>query len=124
MKILLQDGQNQLEVEAEWIAGRLWYHWRGETRVLEPERRQTSKGSGEGRSDISAPMPGRITRLLKNPGDSVAVGDLVVVMEAMKMEYSLKAEVNGEIMAISCAPGDQVSLGQVLAKIQPAEKTE
>lgn len=118
MRISLQNGSETIEVEAEWIAGRLWYHLRGVTRVWEPERRQASRGQASQREEIHAPMPGRVTKILKNIGDAVAVGDVVLVMEAMKMEYSLKSEVAGRVAALECAVSDQVSLGQLLVKFE------
>ncbi|PWU16879.1 MAG: acetyl-CoA carboxylase biotin carboxyl carrier protein subunit [Bdellovibrio sp.] len=106
-------------VEAEWIAGRLWYHWRGETRVWEPSQRR-GRGSGEqiAREVIVAPMPGKVTKILRQIGDPIQAGDLILVMEAMKMEYSLRAEVAGRIGRLECQVGEQVSLGKKLAQIE------
>ncbi len=63
-------------------------------------------------------MPGKVTKIQKNIGDAVSAGDVVIVMEAMKMEYTLKAHVNGKVEVMNCKAGDQVTLGKLLAQIK------
>ena len=53
-------------------------------------------------------------------GDAVKEGDILVVMEAMKMEYSLKAEMDGVVALLNCALNDQVDVGQKLVQIKEA----
>ncbi|MNU08488.1 2-oxoglutarate carboxylase large subunit [compost metagenome] len=67
-------------------------------------------------------MPGKVTKLLLGVGSAVQAGQAVLVMEAMKMEYTLKSEIAGTIETIECAAGDQVVLGKTLVKIKPASK--
>lgn len=117
MRIPVSYQGRDIEVEAEWISGALWFHFEGETHVWRPEVRQKSK-TGPQRNEIVAPMPGKVTKVLKNPGDKVAAGDVVVVLEAMKMEYSLKADVAGVLGSLAVKPGDQTTLGQVLVEIK------
>ena len=62
-------------------------------------------------------MPGKITKILKVQGEIVAAGDVILVMEAMKMEYTLKAERAGVVSGLTCSLGEQVSLGKKLAHI-------
>jgi biotin carboxyl carrier protein len=64
-------------------------------------------------------MPGKVTKILLTPGSAVEVGQAVLVMEAMKMEYTLKAEIAGEVESVNCAVGEQVALGKALVKIKP-----
>lgn len=58
---------------------------------------------------LKAPMPGMIVNYSKNVGDSVEKGDIVVILEAMKMENALPAPVSGTIQAINFASGDSVA---------------
>ena len=67
--------------------------------------------------DISAPMPGSVVKVLVEVGDSVAVGDTVVVIEAMKMETELKAQDAGTVTAVNVQQGDTVSSGEVLVSL-------
>jgi biotin carboxyl carrier protein len=106
---------------AQMVKGQLWVHFEGRTFVYENPLRKKfgQKGAGKAKSgDLMSPMPGKITKLLKKEGDQVAAGDVVLVMEAMKMEYTLKADVAGEIKTVSCKVGDQVALGKLLVRIK------
>jgi len=104
---------------AQMIKGQLWVHFEGRTFIYEsPSQKKFGKGASKGKSgEIPAPMPGKITKILKQIGDSVEAGDVVLVMEAMKMEYTLKADIAGKIETLSCKDGDQVALGKLLVKI-------
>jgi pyruvate carboxylase subunit B len=68
-------------------------------------------------TDIKAPMPGLILRIAKQVGDTVADGELILVMEAMKMETEIFAPCAGTVTAIHVAQGDQKTAGDVLAVI-------
>ena len=67
-----------------------------------------SAGSAE---RVMAPIPGRVTRLLAAAGDQVAKGAPLVVIEAMKMEITLRAPFDGTVEQIRCAQGDLVEEG-------------
>jgi len=67
---------------------------------------------------IISPMPGKIFKVLKKVGDSVTVGETVLILDAMKMEHSLKANVDGVIKTLKGKIGDQVSADQLLVEIQ------
>jgi pyruvate carboxylase subunit B len=66
---------------------------------------------------LKAPMPGMIVSYQKNVGDTVAEGDTVLILEAMKMENALPAPTGGTIQAINYSSGDSVAKGDVLAVI-------
>lgn len=73
-------------------------------------------GSGEGQK-VEAPMPGLILRLEKAVGDPVEEGELIMVMEAMKMETEIHAPAAGTITDIPVKQGDQMKAGDTLAVI-------
>ncbi len=110
------------KAQAQLIQGTLWVHYNG--RVITQDAatgRKSRKKHAAGSSDqIVAPMPGKVTKLLLAPGASVEAGQAVLVMEAMKMEYTLKADIAGTIESVSCTVGEQVALGKALVKIKPA----
>ena len=64
-----------------------------------------------------APLPGTITSINVKVGDTVAVGDVVIVLEAMKMQNNIEAEYAGTITSITVNPGDSVMEGAVLLTI-------
>jgi acetyl/propionyl-CoA carboxylase alpha subunit len=69
--------------------------------------------------ECRAPLPGAIARVLVAAGDHVGDGDPLVVLEAMKMEHTLRAAGAGTVGHVLCAPGDQVDVGDVLVVIEP-----
>lgn len=114
-----------ITVQAQKVKGQVWIHLNGRTFLHEDESKKKfgSQANQTGHAgDILAPMPGKVTKILKQAGDQVTKGEAVIVMEAMKMEYTLKSDGEGRVEKISCKVGEQVSLGKVLAHIQP--KTE
>ena len=71
-----------------------------------------------GGDSVSAPMPGKLLSLHVKAGDTVAKGDPVAVMEAMKMEHTLPAPRDGLVASVEAAPGDQVSEGDILVHLE------
>ena len=67
---------------------------------------------------LHAPLPGAVRRVTVSEGDEVAAGDLLVVLEAMKMEHSIRAPHDGRVSLVSVADGDQVESGAVLVVIE------
>lgn len=74
-------------------------------------------GSADGAKEVKAPLPGNIIRVAVNPGDSVSVDDVLLVVESMKMETEIKSPFEGTIEAVNVKAGDQVSADQVLVTI-------
>jgi acetyl/propionyl-CoA carboxylase alpha subunit len=72
--------------------------------------------AGEGA--VTAIMPGKIIRLLVEEGDEVAEGDVICILEAMKMENELKAPQAGRVKQVYVQPGQDVETGMVLAEIE------
>jgi biotin carboxyl carrier protein len=62
-------------------------------------------------------MPGKIIRVLVTEGAAVAAGDVICILEAMKMENELKAPKAGTVTALYALPGRDVEMGAVLAEI-------
>lgn len=67
---------------------------------------------------IVAPMPGTIIKILRNEGDEVKAGEVVLVLEAMKMENEITAPISGTIASVNCAVGGTVAGGTVLFEIK------
>jgi glutaconyl-CoA/methylmalonyl-CoA decarboxylase subunit gamma len=63
---------------------------------------------------LAAPIPGIILQILVQPGDAVKAGQVVAVMEAMKMENNLAAEVSGTVREVQVQKGSEVSTGDVI----------
>ena len=69
-------------------------------------------------SDLKAPMPGLVTRILVSEGDTVEAGTPMLVMEAMKMENELRAAGHGVVQKIKVASHEAVEQGQVLVTFE------
>ncbi len=89
--------------------------------IVDPKRLRSGQSSAahhSGAAEIISPMPGKIVRVLAKPGTSVAAGDGVIVVEAMKMQNEMKAPKAGVVVSINAAEGATVSAGDVLAVIE------
>jgi len=67
---------------------------------------------------VGAPMPGVISSLAVRPGQAVAAGDVLLTIEAMKMETALHAETDGEVMEVLVRPGDQIDAKDLLVRLE------
>ena len=84
--------------------------------------RQDAKGTGAASSGaLLAPMPGRITAVDVAPGDTVAKGQRLVTLEAMKMEHALTAPFDGVVAELNATPGAQVPVEALLVRVEAAE---
>jgi biotin carboxyl carrier protein len=85
---------------------------------LEEERRGPKAAAVAGEGAVTAIMPGKIIRVLVTEGDTVAEGQVICILEAMKMENELKAPKAGVVQAMHAQPGQDVEMGAVLAEIE------
>ena len=88
-----------------------------------PKRGGSSAGGGgaAGSGKIAVPMQGTIVKINVEVGQSVAAGDAVVVLEAMKMENNVAADIDGTVTAINVEAGQSVAAGEVVIVIEAAE---
>jgi biotin carboxyl carrier protein len=89
--------------------------------VRDPRSLRGRRGSGagtEGPKKITAPMPGKVVRIVAQAGSDVGSGDGVLVIEAMKMQNELKSPKAGKVAKISVKEGDTVNPGDTLAIVE------
>ena len=86
-------------------------------KLVQATRRTAVGGEGE---TVAAPMPGLVVALRVRPGETVAAGQAVAVVEAMKMQNELNARHGGIVSAVLVRERDAVSAGQALLRIRPA----
>ncbi|KAB7754049.1 acetyl-CoA carboxylase biotin carboxylase subunit [Mycolicibacterium mucogenicum] len=100
---------------------RLWLAGAGRTTVVEDVREAPVRADDEhsGDAEIVSPMPGSVVAVGVEDGSTVSSGDVVVTVEAMKMEHALSSPVDGTVELL-VAVGDQVKVGQPLARITAA----
>lgn len=93
----------------------------GHAWVFEPVDDTQGGVRGAGSGAVVAPMPGKVVQVLVAAGDVVVAGQPLVVVEAMKMETTLTAEVDGTVTAVSAEVGAMVDAGAVVVEIASAE---
>jgi biotin carboxyl carrier protein len=79
--------------------------------------RTSSPTEKKGAGIVKAPLPGTILEVKVRQGDTVKIGDTLLIMEAMKMENNIKADRHGKVEAIKVNVGDSVLEGEVLLEI-------
>lgn len=103
--------------------GMQWYvHGRaGDLQITESPRYPVS-GTDELAGGLTAPMPGAVLATEVNSGDKVSKGDLLLILEAMKMEHRITAPMDGIISELHVATGDQVKNGQLLVTLNQEDE--
>ena len=96
----------------------VWVSVNGEVFVFEVRRsgRQDRRGGHQGA--FRPPMPATVVRIAIKPGDHVQTGDVLVALEAMKMELPIRAPRDGVVKAINCKEGDLVQPDQELLELE------
>lgn len=81
-------------------------------------KRAATAAAAEEPGQVTAIMPGKILRVLVAEGDQVQGGDMLVILEAMKMENELRAKQSGVVKQVTVAPGDDVEMGELLVVVE------
>ncbi len=107
------------QVDAVAVDGDVWTAIDGEVRVVggpaaAGPRRRGRAAAGHG---LEAPMPATVTRVVASVGQKVAVGDVLVLLEAMKMELAIRAPHDGTVARIACEAGTIVQPGVPLVEL-------
>ena len=84
--------------------------------AVAPAAAAPAAAAGAG-NPVKAPLPGTVTTINVKVGDTVAVGDVVLVLEAMKMQNNIEAEYAGTVTSVVVSPGDSVMEGAVMLTI-------
>ncbi|WP_300652595.1 acetyl/propionyl/methylcrotonyl-CoA carboxylase subunit alpha [Pseudomonas sp.] len=102
--------------------GKLWlYGHDGNLQFTDITHLPASSATGAGSGKVKAPMDGSIVEVLVEQGSPVSKGQLLLVLEAMKMEHSLNASIDGVVRRVDVRQGDQVKNRQLLVEIEASE---
>lgn len=93
----------------------------GRTECFDLPLANSGADADAGGNAILSPMPGLVARIAAAPGQTVRKGDVLIVLEAMKMEHALTAPRNGTVAEVLCAERDQVSHGAQLLSLEPQD---
>ena len=78
----------------------------------------TPMTAAAGGGTLQAPMPGKILSVKVKQGDTVKIGDVILILEAMKMENDIMAPADGKVKAVNVKEGDSVNTGDILIVIE------
>ena len=120
MKFIIKKWKNQLY--GFWLKkekNTLWLHYKGQTYTWSPTEFQKTKPQEvrKLKEQIFSPLPGKIQEVPVKQGANINKDKTLLVLSAMKMEYSFKAEADGRIKAIHVKQGDTVQKGALLMEI-------
>jgi 3-methylcrotonyl-CoA carboxylase alpha subunit len=97
---------------------RRWVFINGEIYMFEVGQPAHRRGRSAGHhGSLTAPMPATVRKVAVGPGDAVRRGDVLVVLEAMKMELPVRSPSDGVVDKVKCREGEMVQAGQELAEI-------
>ena len=111
------DGKNHRYAIARTREG-VWAGWAGRSAYF-PAGRPSPPAAAQRtvHDDVRAPMTGKVVAVKVEPGNRVEAGELLVVLEAMKMEYRLAAPRTGTVAGVHCREGELVDLGKTLVTL-------
>jgi len=110
-RLLRVAGVAQGDKRQLWVDGRTFDY-----------QRLIDRPAGSGAADtssLSASIPSVVTQILVEPGDEVAAGDKLILLESMKMIMPIQAPYDGRVTAVQCQSGEAVQPGVPLIEIQP-----
>ncbi|HIG04199.1 MAG TPA: biotin/lipoyl-binding protein [Planctomycetes bacterium] len=94
------------------------------TRRTESNQTESNQTDPSASGDLSAPMPGTVIEVKVTVGEQVSAGQVLVVLEAMKMEMAIRSPRDGSIRSISVTRGDPVVAGSMLVELDPPQEPE
>ena len=106
-ELVVRNGDRVERVYAVASGGTTWVFHDGVTYEVVEQRSVRTRGSAPAGS-LTAPMPATVVDVKVQAGDDVRRGDILIVLEAMKMELPVRAPADGRVTAIHCQPGQLV----------------
>ena len=118
LRFTLPDGHEGL---AKLLAGGVHVAMGGRDQLFEDVTYAPAEAGGAASGEVRSPMAGKIVALKAAPGGLITKGDVVAILESMKMEHEIRARVSGTVASVATAEGAQVSPNAVLLTITPSE---
>jgi len=119
--VLLEGASHEIRIQASPVgltAGVAGRRFAVEVRDPRDASRTSRAAVGSGRQNVTAPMPGRVVRVLVERDGAVDAGQGLVVVEAMKMQNELKAARPGRVIEIRAREGETVGAGDILVVLE------
>ena len=121
-EFMVRDGDRITRMYAATAGDTVWVFHDGVVyEIADPSPSRARARSSAGGGSLTAPMPATVVDVKVKAGDAVRRGDIVIVLEAMKMELPVRALGDGKVKAVHCRPGELVQPDTVLIEIAPRE---
>ena len=102
------------------VAGATWVFLDGEVAVIGPAVSHARTTAADEQASLAAPMPATVVAVAVQPGQKVAAGDVLIRLEAMKMELPIRSPRAATVVAIKCREGELVQPGVPLLELDEA----
>jgi biotin carboxyl carrier protein len=119
-RFLVGDGSRQRVAYAAHTAGATWVFLDGEVAVIGPTSGGVRTAAADEHSSLAAPMPATVVAIAVQPGQNVSAGDVLIRLEAMKMELPIRSPRDATVVAIKCREGELVQPGVPLLELDEA----
>lgn len=117
--LVTRDGQQRLAYAAD-AGGATWVFLDGEVAVIGPSKARARTTAADVQASLAAPMPATVVSIAVRPGQKVAAGDVLIRLEAMKMELPVRSPRDATVVAIKCREGELVQPGVPLLELDEA----
>lgn len=114
---LVDDGERQYRVAVAGDGDTQWVFVNGQVATVETPRPGRRRGKSRD-AGVMSPMPATVVAIHAVPGQTVTEGELLIVLEAMKMELPIRAPRDGVVKSVGCAQGDLVPPGVNLLEFE------
>ena len=117
-RYLVSDGGQRSLAYAAGPADARWVFLNGRVYVINTTRSATARRAPDDELALASPMPARVAAVHVSAGQQVSRGDVLIMLEAMKMELSIRAPRDGRIKSIACQAGELVQPGTPLVELE------
>jgi acetyl/propionyl-CoA carboxylase alpha subunit len=120
-ELIVRDGERVEQVFAVAAGDAIWVFHDGLVHEIVANDSEARRRGAHAQGSLTAPMPAAVIEIKVAAGDTVKRGDILVVLEAMKMELPVRAPGDGRVTAIHCRPGDLVQPETALIDLAPRQ---
>jgi biotin carboxyl carrier protein len=117
--VVSRDGRQRLAYAIQ-TGGATWVFLDGEVAVIGPAASRARTAGADEQSSLAAPMPATVVAIAVRPGQKVSAGDVLIRLEAMKMELPVRSPRDATVVAIKCREGELVQPGVPLLELDEA----
>lgn len=118
-RYVVRDGERRWTVAIAGLRDNRWVWVEGQVARLETADTPTTRSrSRTSHHDLTSPMPATVVKVMAEVGQTVARGDTLIMLEAMKMELPVRAPSDGVVSAVHCRAGELVQPGTPLIELE------